>query len=214
MVSGGDPPRPAACAPLPDLPDPHAAAPCLALPASRGPRASPRRSLSCLFWEILGRGRAPPPPRPALPAAAQRSARPRSRPILGKAAAAARYVPAVSQRAGMRRTLCSPLGGRTCWDRGAAGADITARAAPPRAPPAPRGSGSPCGTLGHPEADPPSSLCDSGTMGPRQPRPPAWSPGKRQLGGRTAQKEEGLCPGRAMGSHSHHKTPGLPWAHS
>lgn len=125
---------PAPCSPshLPrrgPLPDP---------PGHRGDRRGVRPvapSLAC-FGKSLAGNRAPRGRWERGAGSEPRSARPRSRPILGKAAAAARYVPAVSQRAGMRRTLCSPLCGRTCWDRGAARSDITARAAPPHAPPA------------------------------------------------------------------------------
>lgn len=50
------------------------------------------------------------------------SARPRLVTNFGQSRAAARYVTAVSQRAGMRRTLCSQLAsGRTCRGPGAVG---------------------------------------------------------------------------------------------
>lgn len=50
------------------------------------------------------------------------SARPRLATNFGQSRAAARYVTAVSQRAGMRRTLCSRLAsGRTCRGPGAVG---------------------------------------------------------------------------------------------
>lgn len=132
------------------------------------------------------------------------SARPRLPTNFGQssAAAAARYVTAVSQRAGMRRTLCSPLCERTCWDSGAAGPDITAQAARPRAlPPQVQGPG----LSSHPG--------DSWNRGGALPSSPAPKPQDLSLhmdlaagapclghgettGGRAAQEEESGRQGR------------------
>lgn len=130
-----------------------------------------------------------------------------SRPILGKAtaaaaAAAARYVTAVSQRTGMRGTLCSPLCERTCWDQGGAGPDITARVARPRAPPSPaaallRDSG--------------LSSCSGDSRRPQEAGPLPQPPGALALNGPGSPRPLQGSQGNNWGKGSPGGVRQLPW---
>lgn len=124
-----------------------------------------------------------------------------------------RYVQAMSQRSGMRRTLCSRLCQQTCRAWGAAGLDFTARAALPRAAPGP-GLSSPAGDPRRPRGgrSPPQISAALPLKGPGSPSALCGSQGSsRGVGG---------GGGSASGwnreverSLSHSKTLRVPWRH-